>query len=269
MEFVITNPRDENGYLKSIDFNFEELKAELSANLEKYKNLLITEDKTKEAKADRAKLNKLKEVLENKRKDVKKLCLKPYEEFEAKIKELVILVDEPIIQIDSAIKGYEKKKKDEKRKLLEEYFKNLPKDNEVKEITSFDEFIKPREQLLNASYSLNNAYAEIESWTNKVLEHLCILKSQAKSLNLNYAVLRLHYVQQNFDLAKAVEYATKVKEEQEKTKSNIPKDLQVSAKATTETTKRIEFFVEVTREQAKMIQTFFQENNIKYGAIQK
>ena len=86
-------------------------------------------------------------------------------------------------------------------------------------------------------------------------------------MNLDYAILKLEYKTSNFDFAKAVEYATKIKEEQTKANSNIPRDLQVSAKSTSAKTKRIEFFVEVTSEQARAIQTFFKENNIKYGAI--
>lgn len=265
MEFIITNPIDESGYLKSIDFNFDEMKAELSTNLEKYKNLVVTDETTKEAKADRAKLNKLKEAIENKRKEIKKLCLQPYESFEIKVKELVALVDEPILQIDTAVKCFEKKRKDEKKKLLKEYFENLPKDNEVSEFVNFDDFIEPREQLLNASCNLNNAYAEIEAWLSKILEHLCILKSQSKALLIDYDTLKIEYKKTDFDFAKVVEFANQIKKERDKRTSNIPTHLQLSAKATT--TKRIEFFVEVTSEQAKAIQTFFKENNIKYGAI--
>ena len=268
MEFKITNPIDESGYLKSIDFNFDEMKAELSANLEKYKNLVFTEDKTKEAKADRAKLNKLKEAIENKRKEVKKLCLQPYESFELKIKELVSLIDEPILQIDTAVKGFEKKKKDDKKKLLKEYFGNFPKDNEVAEFVTFEDFIEPREQLLNASYNLNNAYAEIEAWLTKILEHLCILKTQSETLHIDYTILTMEYKKSNFDFAKVVEYANRYDSERKKATSNIQPHLQLSpSNSAAQKTKRIEFYVEVTSEQARAIQTFFKENGIKYGAI--
>ena len=141
----------------------------------------------------------------------------------------------------------------------------MPKDNEVSEFVNFDDFIESREQLLNASYNLNNAYAEIEAWLSKILEHLCILKSQSKALLIDYDTLKIEYKKTDFDFAKVVEFANQIKKERDKRTSNIPTHLQLSAKATT--TKRIEFFVEVTSEQAKAIQTFFKENNIKYGAI--
>lgn len=267
MEFKITNPTDETGYLKSIEFNFDEMKTELSANLEKYRNLVITEEKTKEAKADRAKLNSLKTAIENKRKEIKKLCLEPYNNFEIKVKELVALIDEPILQIDTQIKNFEEQAKNEKKKLLKDYFNSCPNDPEVAEFVTFEDFIKGREQLLNKSYNLNNAYAEIEAWLSRVLEHLCILRGQADTLGLDYATLKIKYKETNFDFATVVEYANKLKTEREK-ESNIPEHLQRTPITTVHSsTKRIEFYVVVTSEQAKAIQAFFKENNIKYGAI--
>ena len=59
---------------KTIEFNFAEIKKELAGNLEKYQNMVVTEDAIKDAKADRAKLNKLKEAIEKKRKEIK-ACL--------------------------------------------------------------------------------------------------------------------------------------------------------------------------------------------------
>ena len=65
------------------------------------------EEGIKESKADKAKLNYLKAALEDKRKEVKKQCLQPYENFEKNIKELVALIDAPIRAIDSQLKEIE------------------------------------------------------------------------------------------------------------------------------------------------------------------
>lgn len=97
-----------------IQFNFAELKEEITAKAELYKNMVYTEDTIKEAKADKASLNKFIKVLEDKRKDVKKQCLQPYEDFEKQIKELVAIVNEPVQLIDSQVKAYDEKRKAEK-----------------------------------------------------------------------------------------------------------------------------------------------------------
>lgn len=99
---------------KVIQFNFAELKEEITAKAELYKNMVYTEDTIKEAKADKATLNKFIKVLEDKRKDVKKQCLQPYKDFEKQIKELVAIVNEPVQLIDSQVKAYDEKRKAEK-----------------------------------------------------------------------------------------------------------------------------------------------------------
>ena len=114
MEFVMST--DLNTALpKEIGFNFEELKAELSERLEYYNGLAVTEDTVNEGKAERAKLNKLREAVEAKRKEVKRECMAPYTDFEHKIKELVAIIDAPIAAIDSQIKAFEDLRRETKR----------------------------------------------------------------------------------------------------------------------------------------------------------
>lgn len=113
MEFVMGNSLE--ALPKTIDFNFEELKAQLASSLELYTGLVVTEDGIKSAKEDRAKLNKLREALETKRKEVKKECMAPYTDFEVKVKELVGLIDKPIAAIDGQLKTYEEKRRAYKR----------------------------------------------------------------------------------------------------------------------------------------------------------
>ena len=115
MEFKLLNPESENGFVQKIEFNFDELKNQISESLAKYKNLVYSDDSIKEAKEDRAKLNKFKEAIENRRKEIKALCLKPYNEFETKVKELTKLIDEPILAIDTQIKNFENEQKEAKQ----------------------------------------------------------------------------------------------------------------------------------------------------------
>ena len=202
-----------------------------------------------------------------KRKDIKKQCLKAYEPFEDKIKELISMVDEPCKSIDSQIKSFEEKEKEEKKNTLKLYFENVSQNDEVRSFVNFNDFIKNREQLLNKSYILNNAYAEIEQWLNKISEHLNILKKQSEILLVEYDILKIEYKKTDFDFAKVVEYANQIKAERDKRTSNIPENLQLSLSSVNEEVKRVEFWCEVTPTQAKLMQKFLKENNIKYGAI--
>ena len=121
MELKILSPQ-EGGFVKEIRWNNEELKAEIVEKMQEYKSLAFTEETIKEAKADRAKLNKLRTAFEDERKRIKKLCMAPYDEFEKQVNELIALIDEPIQLIDSQIKEVEQKRREEKRQKIEELF---------------------------------------------------------------------------------------------------------------------------------------------------
>ena len=94
-----------------ISWNFEDIKNQLSKIVSDYDNLVYTDDKVKEAKSDIAELRKLRKAVEDKRKEIKNECLKPYEVIEEQAKELVALIDKPISSIDTQIKEYEVEQK--------------------------------------------------------------------------------------------------------------------------------------------------------------
>ena len=63
MELQIYKPTTD-GFIKSIEWNHEELKKEVAEKLDKYNNMVYSPENIKEAKEDRANLNKFKQVLE-------------------------------------------------------------------------------------------------------------------------------------------------------------------------------------------------------------
>ena len=94
---------------KAIDFNFEELKQELQNKMTQYTNCVYTDDQIVLAKKDLAHLRKFTKALSDERIRIKKQCLQPYEDFEAKVKALTNIVNEPISLIDKQIKSYGKR----------------------------------------------------------------------------------------------------------------------------------------------------------------
>lgn len=109
----------------TIDFNFEDLKEALTAELELYKNLVFTEDTKADAKKTVAELRKLKKQISDKRIEVKKLYMQPYTDFEAKVKELDKLINEPIAFITEQIDAFEQKRIEEKRELINDIYLEL------------------------------------------------------------------------------------------------------------------------------------------------
>lgn len=108
-----------------IGFNFEEIKEVLKNGLEEYKNMEFTEDSKKEAKATVASLRKLKKSVNDKRLEVKKSFMVPYNTFESQVKELDALIDEPINLINNQIEEFERKRIAEKKAMINEVYASI------------------------------------------------------------------------------------------------------------------------------------------------
>lgn len=169
MELKIYSPT-EDGFIKAIEWNHEEIKKEVAEKVEMYKNLVYTDDQVKDAKADRAKLNKFVQALEAKRKEVKKQCLAPYEDFEKKMKEIVQIVNDPIALIDGQVREYEQKKKDEKQDKILEMFT----ESSFPEWVGFERIFEQR--WLNASVSLKSIRESMEAKKEQIEKDLDTLR---------------------------------------------------------------------------------------------
>ena len=105
-----------------LNWNFEELNAQLDEQLEKYRGLTFTDDQMPEAKKTRAALNKVATEINNRKISVKKEFCAPYEQFEAQAKVLINKIKDVSGAIDLQVKDYEESKKEEKRKRIEAWW---------------------------------------------------------------------------------------------------------------------------------------------------
>ena len=176
-----------------IEFNYAELEAEITAKAEIYKNMIYTDDTIKEAKADKAALNKFITALEAERKNVKKQCLQPYEEFEKKIKALVAIVDEPVQLIDTQVKAYEDRLKDEKLEKIKEFWDNTEHPEWLQCNQIFDQkWLNATVSLKKVQEAITDRLAQIESDT-RTIATLPTFKFEAmeeykSTLDLNRAI---------------------------------------------------------------------------------
>lgn len=169
MEFLI---RTDLGNLpKSIEFNFDEMKAELTEKLSTYNALVVTEDSIKDAKSDRANLNKLKTAIESKRKEIKALCLAPYDAFEKQCKEIIALIDEPIKSIDGQILVFDQKLQDEKWERITAYYQA-----EVKELLP----VVPLEKIVSPKWK--NKTESVETVCNCIGDTLDRIRTELEML---------------------------------------------------------------------------------------
>lgn len=157
-----------------IVFNHGELMTALEERLQHYNGLVVTEDTIKEGKEDRARLNKLKDALETYRKDTKKRWNAPLSVFEAQVKELVALIDQPIAAIDGQLKAFDDAKKAEKQQAIQEYYSA--------NVAPYLQTVIPLERIqkpdwLNATKSIKKVHLEIVEAVAKVTADLELLNS--------------------------------------------------------------------------------------------
>lgn len=192
MELRIISPQ-EGGFVKEISWNNEELKKEISAKMADYRGLVFTDETIREAKKDRADLNKLKTAFEDERKRIKKLCMDPYNRFEQQVKEVIALIEEPIRMIDIQIKEVEQKKKEQKRKEIEELFSSIGFQPFVTLNQIWDEkwlnasvsMVKAEEQMRSRMYQISNDVLTIGKLQEFSFEAMEVYK---KTLDLSKAI---------------------------------------------------------------------------------
>ncbi len=105
--------------------NFDEIKAELSAKLDYYLKLVVTPDSIRAAEKDRANLRKLREAIDQKRKEAKRQAMAMYEELELQCRELTDMIDKPIAAIDQQVKAFSDAEKQKKYEELSAYFESV------------------------------------------------------------------------------------------------------------------------------------------------
>ena len=139
-----------------ITANWDEIKNEIVIKLKGYSLMTYTEDEIGRAKKDRAELNKLKKTINDKRLELEREYMKPFEQFKTASKEVMALIDEPIAEIDKQLKNYEEKRKAAKQVEIGSLFV----------CTQFPSWVRlnmiQNEKWLNASYKLSDIKDELE-----------------------------------------------------------------------------------------------------------
>ncbi|MCC6111925.1 DUF1351 domain-containing protein [Lactiplantibacillus plantarum] len=95
--------------------NLEGLQASIAQYVSRYSNLVITEDNVTDSKQVRAKLNKLKKALDDRRKEIKRNYNQPLREFETEVKKLEASIDMIIDPIDEGLGELEVQRREQRK----------------------------------------------------------------------------------------------------------------------------------------------------------
>lgn len=265
-----------------IEFNYDELKTWLSGRLSQYAGLVVTEDAIKEAKADKARLNKLAKLIDDERKAIKAKCLAPYESFEEKTKELIGMISSVSSGIKGQLDAFDEKRKREKFSAIKAHFDEVVCD--LSGLVSLESVIPKK--WANVTEPLHIVTAEIDSRLDKIERDLDVMRARGGGhvqACINAYLKTLDLTSAFSELARLEAQAAALAErERRRAEASAPVEHTPPTEVIAEPTpprnntteigapedrarERIYFWVDVYPEEKPEIRDFFMSRNIPYG----
>nr|DAG62611.1 MAG TPA: Protein of unknown function (DUF1351) [Caudoviricetes sp.] len=266
--------------------NFEELKAELKDKAEYYGSLLYTDEQIKDAKADRAMLNKFKNTANSERIRKEKEYMNPFNQFKSQINELIAIVDKPIAVIDERIAAYNDEQKAQKKKAIEELFAGmgfqsfvtLEKIWDPKWLNASTSMKSIEEQMRSRMYEIGDNVLRISQFPEFSFEAMEAFKETLLIDTAVDVVQKNREMEQKKAAAKAAEEARKaeeerkakeIKEEQTVIAPAEPNEQAVTPSEPVQSGPKfpVRFEAIMTKEQGEELKLWFAERNIEFKAI--
>lgn len=290
-----------------IKANFDELKAALTEKVESYRTMLVTPENTAAAKSDLANLRRVQRDIDTVRLAWKREYMAPWDEFEAKCKELKAVLDSGISNLDTQVKAFEEAEVNEKLDELRQFFEEtvLPA---TRPYADFEKIAAKYPRWKNKTYDMTAAkndiqitLAEIDRGLNalrgmeepykttmlakfadtyRLDDAMNVMAQMKRQEQMEQARLeteaRMKVAEEARKAAEAARMAQDASNEQERELTPpeaenhaVLKNEREEAIQTEEATRRVEFWVEITASQGKMLGDFLRGNGIRYGAIRR
>lgn len=283
--------------------NFEELKTELEAKADYYGSLAYTDEQIKDAKADRAQLNKFKNTVNSERIRKEKEYMKLFNEFKSQANELIAIVEKPIAVIDERIAAYSDEQKAKKQNAIEELFSQIGFQNFVtlekvwdpKWLNASVSMKSIEDQMKSRMYDIGNGVLTLSQLPEFGFEATEVFK---ETLDINKAISEAKRMSEiakakaeaearrkaEEESRKAAEEARRKAEEERKAQEKVaeeqraamtqamtpPEDVQPAPVEESQPEPQkmvVKFEVELTTEDATALREFFQSRNITFRAI--
>lgn len=189
--------RVEHPELPAIRWNEAEVQQNLTEMLAAYTGRVYTPDTIKDAKADRAAVNKLDKQLSDAARSAKAFYMKPLEEFLQSAKQMQVQCKAVSGAIDQQVKAVEEAERQDKADALRAVYADCI--GELRELIPFDRLLVP--QWLNKTYDLAKAGRELRKSVETRREELRLIRETCgedaeactteylRELNLNAALV--------------------------------------------------------------------------------
>lgn len=181
-----------------INFNYEEAKKQLALILEEYQGAVFTDDSIKTAKVIVAELRKQKKDLDSRRIAFKKEYMKPFDDKEVQVKDVISLFDKPINFIAYQISGYEERKKEEKKAdISATYYEVI---GSMEEYLPLEKIYNPKWE--NATFKMNEVKKEMQEVISSTEQSI----NTIKAMNSEAVEKALVKFKADLSLANAITY---------------------------------------------------------------
>ena len=259
--------------VQKITDNMAEIKEYALEMKRYYENLVFNEEQVKEAKDERANVNKVYKKVADYRKGTVDKFNKPLEEFVKTAKETERILKEASNCIDVQIKKYEEEEKQAKKKDCETLFDSLVGD--LLELISFEKVFDNR--WLNKTTKMTEVEQDIKNTIEKVNTGLQAIKE----LNSEFETELINTFLTDYDLSKAIMKNTQLKAQKEKlaktdvakeeTKQGIIKEMVSTPVEDVEDERNIikTYTLKITANYTKMtaLRRFMEINDIKFEKV--
>lgn len=268
-------------------FNYEELKAEIEEKAKVYETIIYTDATIKEAKEDKAKLNKLKTALNDERIRREKLYMEPFQVFKKQVDEIIGIIDKPVKIIDAQVKEFENAEKERKHTECVKIWQQKKEFGNVPEWLRFEQI--ENEKWANKTFKLAQVEEEITSRLARILADIQALENlpefgfealetYKKTLDLATAMQegqRLADIQKRKEEAKrladeraaALRAAETTEPITEKPVAPMPEPTPAPVQQTAPAAKWVNFSALLTTENAFALRDFFVKNGIEFKKI--
>lgn len=217
--------------LGTISTNFEEIEKELRLQMSAYESFVVSEDEISVAKGDLAFLRKLRTSIDDKRKEIKREYLVPYNEFETSCKKLLEIIDQPIELIDSQIKMFDADRAAKKRERITKLY-----NEQVGDLIRFlpiEKNYNPKWN--NKSYSTQDIAYDISEMVLKVKNDLGAIRALHSEIEEDCITA---YAESGNDLSKAIARNSQYLADKEKVVEQVKKEIPTNPEPQSEIVKK-------------------------------
>lgn len=259
--------------VQKITDNMNEFKQYALDMKEFYSTLTFNDEQLKEAKTERASVNKIVKKVADYRKEIVNKFNEPLENFVNTAKEVEALLKDASNCIDVQVKKYEEEEKENKKAECENLFNEMIGD--LSELVSFEKVFNNR--WLNKTTKMS----EVESDIKPIIEKINSGLNAIKELNSDFETELINTFLEDFDITRAIFKNTQLKEQKEKmvktvetkeeTKQEVIKKMSNTKIEEVEEEKNImkSYTLKITANYTKMtaLKHFMDLNEIKYEKV--